>query len=371
MPGPVQDFIAAPDAPRVRVGLEPVYNAFESLSLLYKADRVSGLDEWVTRTAAALTPKERETHRMVFFGLYYAVQPDGDWPSFGAYIEHLATMDPLALRDKLLGMYLRIRADQSAACPTILDEPAPVDLDAVLASPEAYVRFLIERFGDKIVDPDLERRAYVYVLDPPAMQALIVSHLREMWYTHLAAEWARVRPMLEDAVRAFQQLDLAGKSDLEAARTITGQDLEADKWNPLAESAKQIVFVPSAHVGPYLGKSCGTEVLRVVFGARLPEGVTFSAPDLSRAEVLVRLNALADGNRLRILRQISERGEQSSLDVIGELGLSQSTVSRHLKQLTATGYLQERRCNGAKCYKLNPERIQSTLQALSAYLLGR
>ena len=231
--------------------------------------------------------------------------------------------------------------------------------------------FLIERFGTEIVDPDLEREAYRYVIDPPAMQALIVSHLREMWDTHLAPEWARVRPMLEDAVRAFQQLDLAGKSDLEAARLITGQELDRQKWEPMLKQAKQIIFLPSAHVGPYQNRFCGTDALRISFGARLPEGTTFSAPDLSRAEILVRLNALADSNRLRILKRIAERGEQSSLDVIADLGLSQSTVSRHLKQLTATGYLAERRCNGAKCYKLNPERIQATLQALSAYLLGR
>jgi DNA-binding transcriptional ArsR family regulator len=251
------------------------------------------------------------------------------------------------------------------------DEPVPVDLDAALASPEAYVRFLIERFGTEIVDPDLERQAYSYVIDPPSMQALIVAHLRKMWGTYLAPEWARVRPMLEDAVQAFQQLDLAGVDDLEAARLITGQELDADRWRLAFERAKQVIFVPSAHIGPYLGQFCGTDALRIPFGARLPEGVPFTAPDLSRAEILVRLNALADSNRLRILKLISERGEQSSLDVIDELGVSQSTVSRHLKQLTATGYLAERRCNGAKCYKLNPERIRATLHALSAYLLGR
>ena len=61
----------------------------------------------------------------------------------------------------------------------------------------------------------------------------------------------------------------------------------------------------------------------------------------------------------------------SSQDLIAGLELSQSTVSRHLKQLTATGYLTERRCNGAKCYTLNPRRIRDTLQALSVFLLGK
>jgi ArsR family transcriptional regulator len=363
--------IGAQEATRVRVGLEPVYNAFNSLALLYKAEHISGLDEWVTRSAAALTPKERETHRLVFHGLHYAARPDGEWPSFPAYVDHLASMEPNALLDKMLQLYARVQPEKGVYCPTMQDEPVPVDFEAVLANPEAYVRFLIERFGTEIVDPDLERRAYAYVLDPPAMQALIVSYLRELWHTHLAPEWARVRPMLEDAVTAFQQLDLAGKSDFEAARLITGQELDEEKWGPALARAKQIVFVPSAHVGPYLQQFCARDTLRILFGARLPEGVAFSAPDLSRAEILVRVNALADNNRLRILKLISERGEQSSLDVIADLQLSQSTVSRHLKQLTATGYLVERRCNGAKCYKLNPERIQATLQALSAYLLGR
>jgi DNA-binding transcriptional ArsR family regulator len=135
---------------------------------------------------------------------------------------------------------------------------------------------------------------------------------------------------------------------------------------------KQVIFVPSAHIGPYLGKHwAGGDTLWVFFGARLPEGVPFHAPDLSRAEIVVRLSALADDNRLRILKLISEKGELSSQEIMASLGFSQSAASRHLKQLSATGYLSERRCNGAKCYQLNPERIENTLRAVSSFLLGK
>jgi DNA-binding transcriptional ArsR family regulator len=371
MPGPVQNLFGTSEAARVRIGLEPVYNAFESLALLHRTEDVSGLDEWVTRTVAALTPEQREKHRLVMVGLHYAANPDGNWPSFLDYLAHLSAMAPDALRDKMLQIYIRVRRDQSVTCPTMLDKPLPVDLDAVLASPDSYVRFLADRWGAEMIEPELEKRAYTYVMDPPAMQALIVSHLREMWHNHLALEWERVRPMLQDAVQAAQELDLTGADDLQAARLITGQELDEESWCPLLKRANQIVFVPSAHVGPYLGQFCERDTVRILYGARLPEGVAFSAPDLSRAEILVRLNALADSNRLHILKRISELGEQSSLDVIADLQLSQSTVSRHLKQLTATGYLVERRCNGAKCYKLNPSRIQATLQALSTFLLSR
>jgi DNA-binding transcriptional ArsR family regulator len=91
---------------------------------------------------------------------------------------------------------------------------------------------------------------------------------------------------------------------------------------------------------------------------------------LSRNEILVRLGALADDNRLRILKFISDSGEQRSQDIIKALEMSQSAASRHLTQLSATGYLFERRCEGAKCYQLNPERVAETLQALAHFLLG-
>jgi len=370
MPGPVQDVIVAPEAVRVRVGLEPAFNMFESLVLLYRAEEVSGFDEWVTRTAAALSAEEREAHRLVMNGLYYAVVPQASWPSFPAYLDHLASLDPIVLRDKLLQTYARFLPLDGATCQGMQDEPLPVDTEAILSSVDAYLDFVIARFGEELVDREIETRAYALVVDPPAMQRQIVSHLRAMWEVYLAPEWERVRPMLQDAVRAFEQLDLAGKSKLEAARLITGQELEEAKWEEAFEKAEQVTFVPSAHVGPYVMQLCGGDVLRVFFGARLPEGVSFDAPDLSRAEILVRLNALADGNRLRILRLVSERGEQSSQDVMSSLEMTQSTASRHLKQLTATGYLSERRCNGSKCYQLNAERIQSTLQAVSAFLLG-
>jgi DNA-binding transcriptional ArsR family regulator len=108
----------------------------------------------------------------------------------------------------------------------------------------------------------------------------------------------------------------------------------------------------------------------VLFGARVPEGAQIHAPDLSRAEILVRLNALADDTRLRILKLISEGGELRSQEIMTRLELSQSAASRHLTQLSATGYLDERRCEGAKCYALNPRRIKDTLRAISAFLLG-
>jgi ArsR family transcriptional regulator len=106
------------------------------------------------------------------------------------------------------------------------------------------------------------------------------------------------------------------------------------------------------------------EVVKVVFGARVPEGVSASLPELSRSELLMRLNALADETRLSILVLLASEGELSSQEIMERLDLSQSAASRHLRQLAATGYLTVERREGAKVFRLNSERIDDTFGAL-------
>jgi DNA-binding transcriptional ArsR family regulator len=370
MPAPEQDLIVTANTTAISFDLEPARNAFHSLTLLTKTDYLSGLGDWVVGTAATLTPEERQRHDVVVIGLFYAANPGQSWASFPVYLEHLATINPFTLRDKLLNTYARILPTAPEACGVMVETPLPIDREAILANEAAFLTFLRQRFSPDNINVAIEAQAYTYVVDPPAMQALIVSHLSHMWDNYLAAEWERVRPMLQDAVRVFRQVDFSKMSRLEAAQYITGQKLDEEHWGKSLEQAEQTIFVPSAHVGPYFSKFKTGRELGVFFGARLPEGARFYAPDLSRAEILVRLSALADDIRLRILKLVAEEGEQRSQDIMIRLELSQSAASRHLQQLTATGYLTERRCDGAKCYRLNPERIESTLRAISAFLAG-
>jgi DNA-binding transcriptional ArsR family regulator len=298
-------------------------------------------------------------------GFYYTVLPEKSWSSFPAYLDHMASVDPVTLRDKLLNSY----ANLPWCNPEFESEPIPLDKEAVLSSAEAYLEFLMECFGSGHIDTELETQAYHYAIDPPAMQSLIVSHLREMWQQYLAPEWERVQPMLAECVGAFEQIDFKDMSKLEAAQIITDQDMSDSHWSEMIQN-KELVFVPSAHISPYTGGFPVGDTLYITFGARLPKGTQVYAPDLSRTEILVRLTALADDNRLRILKFVSDKGEQRSQEIMEHLDLSQSASSRHLKQLSATGFLVERRCNGAKCYELNSARLDDTLQAVGTFLLG-
>ncbi len=366
---PEPEFILAPARTAIQVALEPVQNAVNSLLLLNKAEHLSGLDDWVVQTITSLPAERLRAHKLVFVGLYYAVEPRGTWPSFPDYVNDLAERNPVSLRDRIFASYECVAAMHRQQDATVPGELPPLDLGPLLASRDAFLDYLRERFSPEHIDVSIETEAHALLNDPPAMQALIVSHLRYMWDEVLAAEWKRVTPMLQACVEAFGQIDLGGMSNTEAARLVTGQDPK-DWLAKSLERAEKVIFVPSAHLGPYLGKfaSDQDEILWLLFGARLPQGVHSTSPDLSRSELLVRLQAVADDTRLRILQLLVEQGEQCSQDIIRLLDLSQSAASRHLQQLSATGYLAERRREGAKCFSLNKDRIEDTLQAFARFL---
>ncbi|MEZ4515348.1 MAG: metalloregulator ArsR/SmtB family transcription factor [Chloroflexota bacterium] len=347
----------------VTIDLEPAHNVQHSLMLLERTDELSGMDEWVYRTVAQMTAEEREKHRLVMIGLFYATRPEASYSSFPAFLDHLAAVPPESLRDKVLNAYIEMAAWAD-------DEPLP-EAAEVMADINSFLTFLRRGFGDDHVFPEVEQQAYTYLLDPPAMQELIVSHLRHMWHKYMAVEWERVRPMLQKAVTAFRQIDFSGQSREAIARQILDRDAEDICYIEKIEDADAVTFVPSAHVGPYVGKALANGHMWILFGARQPDGAVEDVPELGRAEILVRLSALADDTRLSILKLVAESGELRSQDIMERLDLSQSGASRHLKQLSATGILRERRCNGAKCYELNDARIDNTLQAVSGFLLDQ
>jgi len=366
MPLSIQDIFDLPAVTSpVVFSLEPASSVLQSLVLISKRSELPGVTDWVDRTARAMIRTELKTNTLVIIGFHYAVMPQERWDSFPAYLDYLASVQPEYFGNRMLDQYETL---QPCEAPE-LSGGVLMDRQTALKSEDNYLTYLRQRFNAEIINEETERQAYRYLINPPELQRLIVDHLTSMWQKYLSAEWERRRPMLHDAVRAFQQLDLRKTPLLEAARLVTNQDLPEEKWNKLLSNARRVVFVPHPHVGPYLLKQFPSEEeIILFFGAHLPKGASVDIPELSRAELAVRLSALADDTRLNILRYIAEHGELRSQEIMDALNLSQSAASRHLTQLSATGYLRERRCEGAKCYSLNTERINDTLQSIAHFL---
>ena len=81
---------------------------------------------------------------------------------------------------------------------------------------------------------------------------------------------------------------------------------------------------------------------------------------------LTTLATLADGTRLQIL-DLLLRGEQPVNDLVAQLDIHQSGVSRHLRILSEGGFVQMRANGQQRLYSLRPERFRELDRWLSRY----
>src|SRR5512139_2925990 len=222
MPAPEASLVSAIPVSNISFGVEPAFNALHSLMLLTKVDQLSGLDDWVTRTAAALPPDRRYMNHVVLIGTHYAVVPTRSWSSFPLYLDDLARQNPVALRDRLFAAYFKIGREKSGSPHPLLTPEIP----DMLADQALYFAFLRERFGS--FDEEVEAEAHLLLNDPPRLRETIVSHLRYMWSAVMASEWEHVTPLLQTCVDAYRQIDFSGKSISEAIQQVVEQ--KPDEW---------------------------------------------------------------------------------------------------------------------------------------------
>jgi len=101
-----------------------------------------------------------------------------------------------------------------------------------------------------------------------------------------------------------------------------------------------------------------------------PTGAAMTSED---AELVARnLKALADPARLRLLSIIAahDGGEACVCDLIEPLGLSQPTVSHHLKVLTEAGFVTREKRGVWAYYTLQPAALAQLVGHLEQHLAG-
>lgn len=78
--------------------------------------------------------------------------------------------------------------------------------------------------------------------------------------------------------------------------------------------------------------------------------------------------ALAHPARLRILRLLAQTPGCIGGDIVGAIGLAQSTVSEHLRILKAAGLIRGEIDRPRICYALNPTALHALADGISALL---
>jgi len=120
-------------------------------------------------------------------------------------------------------------------------------------------------------------------------------------------------------------------------------------------------LLPVTPAAPGDGASCCTPA----------RGATMTAEDAERTART--LKALADPARLRLLSIIAahDGGEACVCDLTEPVGLSQPTVSHHLKVLADAGFVTREKRGVWAYYTLVPEAVRGLTAHLGDHLLAR
>ena len=318
---------ATPPIPAVRAAaaVEPIRNILVGMAQLTAAQRMEPEGSWSRTVVAGLSAAERRRNRLVFEGLGDALIPEQDYTDFLAYVDSL-----------------------SAGAPTVLAQRVA----AAERTP---------------IDPALRAEVEALRQDPTAMQALITTHLRTLWESRFAAVWKQKLNTLEYMVRELDARCWPTTSAADAIRAFIRRELP-DAVSMQLAGVEQVVFVPSPFVHLH-GARLGSPSTLWLFMHADPWTLPMRSEPIQRSEALRPLQALADETRLQILELLAAHGAMEAQEIIGHLAVTQSTVSRHLKQLQRVDLVSEARGAGAnKAYRLRPEALDQHFQTLKRLL---
>ncbi|MEM8530749.1 MAG: DUF2087 domain-containing protein [Chloroflexota bacterium] len=345
------------------IELATIYNVLHSMALLSGGEDVPLYGQWVQQTIAAVSPEQQQRNRLVFEGLREVFVRDHDWPDFPTYLVWLATQNPFALRDAAL-KWLCYSLDGSAFS---------VQPDDLLTNRDTYLTCVTQVRGITDVDPAIMTEAHALLNDPSAMHDLIVEHVTELWEQMVALEWYELTEgraaHLPHAVRVFQS-HLAHNEPIatEVLRMVTGRPVP-DLPRPGVDVSR-VVLVPSLHVGRQVTTWVVDTTLYVFFAPPPQPGYILRSSPVGPGEMSMRLRALADETRLRIIDLVVQRNIISLQEIATYFALPQPIVLHHLEHLRH--YLVE--CGGqgsSQTYMFNSLQFDLTVRCMEQLSAGK
>lgn len=316
---------ATPQAVTATVAIESVYHVLASMALLTSPNLASQKEPWLAAAASRLTAEQRRHNRLVFEGLGAALLPAANQESFPHYLDALTAYAPIVLRDR------------------------------------------IESDGSPQLEESLRHEVQQLLKDPPALQQRIASHLRLLWEASFSAEWQKKQSVMHFIANDLNARTWPTQSASSLMRAFIRRPIP-DWISVQLGGVQQIMFIPSPYIHLHAARLGHPTTLWLFMWAD-PWTWPMRNEPIQRTEILGPANALADETRLRILELLAAHGEMLAQEMIAQLDVSQSTVSRHLSQLRKAGFVSEERTDDAnKLYRLQHERAEQFAYTLSQLL---
>jgi DNA-binding transcriptional ArsR family regulator len=352
----VLDLTAPQRVARIEVGVSPAYELIAALQALSNPSGWPTYDQgaaWFDERRSAMSDSlRRELEQLPIewghlAGLI-AEAPQRD--DVAAVIDHLAGLPPAVIYRSLIESHLHGAARREHA-----------DLvDAAVDGDRAAGARLLEFAADDCAEDSARLIEAVLDFDASDLRDRIIAALREA-ATLLADHIAAVTPVLRhDAdVRRERIRGLPLEDAVEAGTDGVHYTLEP--------GVRRVLMVPQVAMRPWvlISEYGDTKVFMVaVSEERLSADL-----DTPPARLLQVIKALAEEQRLRILRRLAASGSASLQEIADHIGVAKSTAHHHMVQLRAAG-LTVVDLGADRDYRIRDGVGDDVRQLLDTYLRG-
>jgi len=342
-----------------------------SLRLLQAVDAFEGLSEWVYQTAAVLPDDFRSELLLLGYPIKWCFRRQDSliwrlspahpahtaWQAFRIYLD----VTPAEEFQRVLLLNLAHEADQPGP-------PTDPDTNALRQMMTTVRRLEQEKWGQAFVDLPDDEPLIRLMQTPQQLKAQLIALLTRFWDEYYHQDFEAHRHALARSV-AYHRRQTYPRGFTELFRQVTGRALSPTTRDYVQEylgKIDRVIFSPCAHLGLYFQITLSFPTLIVAFNYRTtPAQATDGKATI---ELFPPLKALADETRLHILSLLQER-EMYAQEIVEAVGLSQSTVSRHLQLLERTEVVTTRQMRGMKFYSINRASGRAILGALQ-HLIG-
>jgi len=348
---------------RVAVAYSPLTECVLSLRLLVRPT-LHPLHQRRTRALRRLPAPMREAFGHLAFALgdsapVFVAAGAGESMPFAAELERLRSMPAASIRYQFTRGF-----HHGVLTPAQLERPT--------------IRRRILRAATR--EMATGREQLELVLDRPhVFQAAFCELIGAYFERSFVKEWDQVEPLLvecaEDAKRriasdglyeALPHLSARLRGDVQRGEILIESFVDGT-WELTGEEL--FVVAPSVYAWPNL--------LVSLDDGGWPKAIVYPAPFLDRAveplppDALHQLlRVLGDNTRLSVLRLIAEN-PRSTRELAPLVGISEATLSKHLRMLAETGVVSRRREGRFVLYALRQHRLAQLEPSLLRYLFSR
>ena len=204
------------------------------------------------------------------------------------------------------------------------------------------------------------------IAEPETYKRRLLGLWRGYWQRSFRREYGNYQEAWEKSIRA-ESIILVQQEPLEFLKRLSGGKELPPHPIPVGSEWKEIILVPSCFVSTRALMFFGYGSITVLYDCEMTEE---RREELRRTaeEIVSVAKALDDSTRLEMLKLIVQEESMYGQKIASTCGISQPSVSRHLRILREAGLIEERRMDNRIGYTISWDVVEGFSKRLSDYL---